>query len=254
MWNTEHKEAFQQMKDMMAKETLLTYPDFPQPFIVHTDASSKQIGSVICQQGKPLGFFSKKLTEVQQRYPVTEQELLAIVETLKYFCYMLLGHRIIILTDHKNLIHLNLHHSSNRVLRQRLLIEEYGAELEYVKGENNVVADTLSRLPTEEIFAFSPSNDDAFPLDLMTIAAMQQKDKELQLALAKDTSQTKYKKIMTDQQELTVCTETEAIYVPAELRAPILNWYQMTVCSIPVCVACRQPLKRIFTGPVSTKP
>ncbi len=110
-------------------------------------------------------------------------------------------------------------------MRQRLLIEEYGAELEYVKGENNVVADTLSRLPTEEIFAFSPSTDDAFPLDLATIAAMQQKDKELQLTLAKDTSQKKYKKIMTDQQELTVCTETEAIYVPAELRAPILHWY-----------------------------
>jgi hypothetical protein len=138
---------------------------------------------------------------------------------------MLLGHKIVIRMDHKNLVHPNSHHSSDSVLRQRLLIEEYGAELEYVKGENNVVADTLSRLPTEEIFAFSPSKDDAFPLDLATIAAMQQQDKELQLALAKDTSQKKYKKNMTDQQELTVCTATEAIYVPAELRTTILHWY-----------------------------
>jgi hypothetical protein len=51
------------------------------------------------------------LMDVQQRYPVTEQELLAIVETLKYFRHMLLGHRIIIKTDHKNLIHPNSHHS-----------------------------------------------------------------------------------------------------------------------------------------------
>ncbi len=40
------------------------------------------------QHNKPLGFYSKKLTETQQRYPVTEQELLAIVETLKYYRYM----------------------------------------------------------------------------------------------------------------------------------------------------------------------
>jgi hypothetical protein len=73
------------MKNAIAKETLLTYPDFTQPFVVHTDASSKQIGGVISQNEKPIAFFSKKLTDVQQCYPVTEQELLAIAETLKYF-------------------------------------------------------------------------------------------------------------------------------------------------------------------------
>ena len=38
-------------------------------------------------------------------------------------------------------------------MRQRLLIEEYGAELRYIEGEKNVVADALSRLPysTEEM-------------------------------------------------------------------------------------------------------
>ena len=38
-------------------------------------------------------------------------------------------------------------------MRQRLLIEEYGAEIKYIQGEKNVVADTLSRLPytTEEL-------------------------------------------------------------------------------------------------------
>ncbi len=67
LWNAEHKAAFEKMKETIAKETMLTYPDFSQPFLVHTDASSKQIGGVICQDGKPLGFFSKKLTPVQQR-------------------------------------------------------------------------------------------------------------------------------------------------------------------------------------------
>jgi hypothetical protein len=66
-WTEEHQNAFCEMKDTIAKETMLTYPDFSQPFIIHTDASSKQIGGVISQKSKPFGFSSKKLTDIQQR-------------------------------------------------------------------------------------------------------------------------------------------------------------------------------------------
>ena len=62
------------------QETMLTYPQFDQPFMVYTDASKKPIGGIVTQNGKPLGFFSRKLSDTQRRYPVTEQELLAITE------------------------------------------------------------------------------------------------------------------------------------------------------------------------------
>jgi transposase InsO family protein len=223
VWNKEHNEAFLNMKQVMAAETMLTYPNFDEPFVVHTDASNKQIGGVITQNNKPLGFFSKKLTDVQRRYPVTEQELLAITETLKYFRHMLLGHRILIKTDHKNLVHPNSHHASDRVLRQRLLIEEYGAELEYIKGETNTIADTLSRVPTEEIFLLEQPTDEDFPLDLSKLAKLQEIDDYLQAAVAKQ--QTKYKEIMRGTQKLWAHYETEAIYVPVRLRATLLHWY-----------------------------
>jgi transposase InsO family protein len=212
------------MKQAIAKETLLTYPDFSQPFVIHTDASSKQIGGIITQHDKPIAFFSKKLTDVQQHYPVTEQELLAIAKTLKYFRHMLLGNKIIVKTDHKNLIHPNSTHTSDRVLHQRLLIEEYGADLEYVKGENNIVADTLSRLPSEELFVFQPNADAVFPLDLEAIANMQRTDQEFQAVLLKDSSG-KYKKIIRDGHELVVQGDTEAIYVPVSLQTTLLHWY-----------------------------
>jgi hypothetical protein len=77
------------MKTILAQETMLTYPEFDKPFVIYTDASKRQIGGVVTKSDKPLGFFSKKLSETQRRYPVTEQELLAIVETLKYFRHML---------------------------------------------------------------------------------------------------------------------------------------------------------------------
>jgi hypothetical protein len=92
------------------------------------------------QNEKPLGFFGKKQNEMQKCYPVTEQELLAIVETLKYFKHMLLGHKILVKTDHKNLTHPNSTHSSDWVLCQQLLLEEYGVELDYIQGKKNVVA------------------------------------------------------------------------------------------------------------------
>ena len=81
---------------------------------------------------------------------MTAKELLGIVETLKAFKTILLGHNIKVYTDHKNLTYPNSDYSSDRILRQRLVIEEYGAEIIFIKGKNNVVADALSRLPTSQ--------------------------------------------------------------------------------------------------------
>ena len=43
-------------------------------------------------------------------------------------------------------------------MRWRLILEEFGPELKYIKGENNVVANALSRLeknPNQEILNIS---------------------------------------------------------------------------------------------------
>lgn len=61
------------MKQIMAQDAMLTYPQFDKPFIVYTDASNKQIG-IVMQNNEPLGIFSKKLTDTHCRYPVMEQK------------------------------------------------------------------------------------------------------------------------------------------------------------------------------------
>ena len=82
-WNNTHQQAFDDIKKVMAKETILNYPKFDKTFEIHTDASDRQLGSVIAQDGKPLAFYSRKLSSAQRNYTTTEQELLSIVETLK---------------------------------------------------------------------------------------------------------------------------------------------------------------------------
>jgi len=149
IWTKEHQTAFETMKKQVGRDVLLAYPDFNEKFIIHADASKSQLGGIISQRGKPIAFYSRKLTDVQTRYTTTERELLSIVETLKELRTILLGQRIEIYTDHKNLTCTKF--NTDRVIRWRLLLEEYGPTIYYLKGEDNEAADAMSRL---EIFTF----------------------------------------------------------------------------------------------------
>jgi hypothetical protein len=87
------------------------------------------LASIIMQNNKPIVFYSRKLNSAQQKYTTGEQELLSIVEMLKEFHNILLGQRIVIHTDHKNILYRKL--SSDGIIRWRLLLEEYGPEKKY---------------------------------------------------------------------------------------------------------------------------
>ena len=84
-----HQKAFNKVKATIARDVSLAYPDYSQGFEIYTDGSKTQLGAIITQNNRPLAFFSRKLTAAQQKYGVTEIELLAIVETLKEFKGML---------------------------------------------------------------------------------------------------------------------------------------------------------------------
>jgi hypothetical protein len=74
-----HQQAFDNVKAAIAKETVFAYPDFLKPFEIYTDASSMQLEAVITKDNRPIAFFGRKFSKTQQKYSVTEIELLAIV-------------------------------------------------------------------------------------------------------------------------------------------------------------------------------
>jgi hypothetical protein len=145
-WDPIHQRAFDNIKAAIAKETVLAYPDFLRPFEIYTDASSMLLGAVITQDNRPIAFFSRILSKTQQKYSVTEIELLAIVETLKEFKGMLWGQNIKVYTDHKNLTRDALGLTSDGVYPWQLLLEEYAPKIIYIYGIHNTVADAILQL------------------------------------------------------------------------------------------------------------
>ena len=133
---------------MVSADTLLSYPDWKLPFTVHTDASEKQLGTVISQNDKPIYFFSRKLIQPQRNYTTTEKELIEIVECLRKLHGITFGYEINVFSDHKNMVYVATLSESQRVMRLRLIIEEFGPTIQHIDGVDNIVTDTLSRLPS----------------------------------------------------------------------------------------------------------
>ena len=235
-WGEQEQKAFDEAKNMISKETLLAYPDFTKEFHVHTDASDYQLGGVISQDGKPLAFYTRKLNSAQARYTTGEQELLGIVEMLKASKNILYRQRIVIYTDHFNLLYKKL--ATGRLVRWRMLLEEFGPEVRHIKGEKNVVADALSRLDMEEVPSENDPAEDPpqkleytfvtkeemeeeseFPMKPRYIAKKQREDKEF-WRKAKDS---KYEIKKIEGEEL-LCYNGK-IFIPPSLEQPILSWY-----------------------------
>ena len=233
-WGPSQQTAFDMAKKIIAREVMLAYPDFSKPFEIHTDASHYQLGAVISQGGKPVAFYSRKLNPAQTRYTTTERELLSIVETLKEYRNILLGHEIEVFTDHKNLVYKTF--NTERVMRWRLIIEEFGPKLTYIKGESNVVADALSRMRlSEDEFAPEAFAGDAnagdfpteFPLTYKQIAYEQGKDKKLQARLKNEKEKHLYvtKTFRHSDKSYELVTRDDKIVIPKSMERKAVEWY-----------------------------
>ncbi len=84
-WTDDKQHAFDKMRLLMAADALAAYPDHNKRFDVYTDASDFQLGACIIQEGRPVAYFSQKLTRSQQNYTTIEKEMLSIVATLEDF-------------------------------------------------------------------------------------------------------------------------------------------------------------------------
>ena len=66
-WLQVQLDAFEKNNQIVARDTLSTYPDFNEIFKIHTNASTFQLVAVISHKGKLIALYSIKLTDSQQR-------------------------------------------------------------------------------------------------------------------------------------------------------------------------------------------
>ena len=149
-------DAFQKCKSILTSSQILIYPDFEKPFILTTDASNFAIGAVLSQgpvgQDRPIAFASRTLSKTEENYSTIEKELLAMEWGCKYFRPYLFGRRFTLFTDHKPLTYaINLKDKNGKLSRMAVRMKEFDAQIKYRPGNQNVVADGLSRIPNENV-------------------------------------------------------------------------------------------------------
>jgi len=189
-WTTEQLQAFTQAKNILANAVTVRFPRLDLPFELSLLRNNRKVirrflwdsflessqtlsstippstsnrlpsekpSKVICNNRKvirrfPLGFFPQKLSNAELNHPTFDLELLAIREVILHFSSIIKGHSLIILTDHKNLISASAkreNHSSQA--RHFSHISEFTSDFRHIPGEQNVVANTLSRFHCDSI-------------------------------------------------------------------------------------------------------
>lgn len=119
----------------------LALPDYCKEFMLRTDASDLGIGGVLLEKSKtvnwvPIQWASKKLTDTEKRYGISEKEMLAVFWAIKKSEYELRGRNFKLITDHRaeEFIRRRPEFENNRVNRWIEKIQEYDFTIEYSKG------------------------------------------------------------------------------------------------------------------------
>ena len=145
-WGEEQEKAFKVIKEKLTHAPLLALPNFAKTFEVECDASGLGIGAVLMQEGRPIAYFSEKLSGAALKYPTYDKEFYALVRALETWQHYLWPKEFVIHTDHESLKHLKGQHKLNkRHARWMEFVETFPYVIRYKQGKENIVADALSR-------------------------------------------------------------------------------------------------------------
>lgn len=127
------------------------------------------------QKTNVIAFWSGKFNSAQQNYPVHEQELLAIVESLKRFSHLLQGLKFRIYADHKGLEWIT---TQKKLLPHQArwleVLSEFDFEIIHIPGVDNILADLLLRIYSNDLIGtvrapseYVPAEEENLPPKLL---------------------------------------------------------------------------------------
>lgn len=149
-WTSRNTEQFNQLKKAIRNAALLTPFDPQKPITIQADASKMSLGCALFQNGQPIMYASRSLSNSEISYAQIEKEMLSISYAFQKFHYFVYGHKNIeVHTDHSPLLSIVSKGipqiTNNRLRRLRLKLLNYQFSLKFVPGKHLHVADLLSR-------------------------------------------------------------------------------------------------------------
>jgi hypothetical protein len=145
------KEAFEILKKALIIAPIVQPPDWNLPFEITCDASYFAVGVILGQRvDKKLNvihYASKTLDAAQNNYATTEKELIVVVFACDKFRPYIVDSNVTIHTDHAAITYLmEKKDAMRRLIRWVVLLQEFDLHIVDRKGDENLVADNLSRL------------------------------------------------------------------------------------------------------------
>lgn len=156
IWTDEQQTAFDTLKNCLSSAPILKQADENEPFIIKTDASAYAIGAMLAQgtvkDEHPIEYASRLLTAAERNYSTIEREALAVVWATSKFRGYIDTAKVTVVSDHQPLKWLmTLKSPTGRLARWALQLQPYNLDISYTPGRTNLVADTLSRPPCNNI-------------------------------------------------------------------------------------------------------
>jgi hypothetical protein len=157
-WTPTATQTFQTLNMAMCTTPVPTLPNFTKTFVLECDALGKGIGVVLMQEGRPLAFNNKQMSEQNLGKSIYEKEMLVILHVVNLWCPYLLGQRFQIKTDHQSIKYFLEQHIYS-LEKQKWVTKLFGYDYDiiYRKGKDNVIGDALSQKYEDEGSLFSLS-------------------------------------------------------------------------------------------------
>lgn len=252
VWDAQHDRAFEKMKELITREPgpVLAYYNPSKELRLQVDASKYGLGATLLQEGKPIGYASRSLTDSEVNYAQIEKELYAILFGCKRFHQYAYGRHMIVESDHKpleSILRKPLATAPPRLQRMILQLQRYDITIIHKPGKDIPLADTLSRtsLPDHDN-SLSEGMDLQVHMVYRSLPVSDTKLKEIQTETEKDTQLTLLRRTVKDgwHEERKQCPPSiaeywnyrdelsqmngilfkgERIIVPAALRAEMLS-------------------------------
>ena len=147
-WLETHDQVVEKVKQLVTTTPILKYYNPKEELTLQCDASETGLGAALLQNGQPVAYASRALTETETHYAQIEKELLSVMFGLEKFHQYTYGRPVTVHSDHKPLeviVTKPLHRAPKRLQRMLLRLQSYDYTLVYRKGKMMELADTLSR-------------------------------------------------------------------------------------------------------------